>query len=149
VEHERDIERERYEAIRRLVERELGPFEDEDEDPADEGSMTGLVAELVAWALEHADSEVEHEVETRDWLTLEDLEHDSERNRAVHSFEAGYDDTVPNFARCGTLVFPPYRPRDTPLDCVVCAAWIERRDELLRLHEAGLVTEDEVVRLLS
>jgi hypothetical protein len=69
-------------------------------------------------------------VETRQTLTLADLGHDADRDRPTHLLPAGYDDTVPHQARCGTLVQPPFRPRHgTPGEnmCVVClaiSAWL-------------------------
>ena len=64
-------------------------------------------------------------VETRQTLTLAELNHDADRDRPTHLLMAGYDDTVPQRAHCGALVEPPFRPRHgTPGEdmCVVCLA---------------------------
>ena len=64
-------------------------------------------------------------VETRQTLTLAELSHDADRDRTTHLFMAGYDDTVPQRAHCGTLVKPPFRPRHGTRGeniCVVCLA---------------------------
>ena len=64
-------------------------------------------------------------IKTKRTLTLPELGHDADRDRPSHLFPAGYDDSVAQRARCGTLVQPPFRPRHgTPGEemCVVCLA---------------------------
>ena len=67
----------------------------------------------------------EKTVETKQTLTLAELGHDADRDRPTHLLMAGYDDTVPQRAHCGTLVKPPFRPRHGTRGedmCVVCLA---------------------------
>ncbi len=74
-------------------------------------------------------------VETKRTLMLGEMGHDADRDRPTHLFPAGYDASVAQRARCGTLVRPPFRPRyGTPEEemCVVClavSAWLHDADE--------------------
>jgi hypothetical protein len=57
-----------------------------------------------------------------DTLSLDDLGHDPQRDRPTHLFPVGFNRSVPQRARCGTLVHPPFRRHDAPWNlCVVCA----------------------------
>ena len=80
-------------------------------------------------------------------LTLAELGHDAGRDRPTHLFQAGYDDSVGQRARCGTLVQPPFRPRYGTPDsdmCVVClaiSAWLKGasgrdREEWFERHDS-------------
>lgn len=76
-------------------------------------------------SLEPLELETPNTVAPRQSLTLADLGHDADRDRPTHLLMAGYDDTVPQRAHCGTLVKPPFRPRHGGRDsdmCVVCLA---------------------------
>jgi hypothetical protein len=47
--------------------------------------------------------------------SLDDFGHDPDRDRSTHLFPAGYDRSVPQRARCGTLIHPPFRPHGQDL----------------------------------
>jgi hypothetical protein len=83
----------------------------------------------------------------RPFLTLDELGHDVERDRVTHSFPAGFDRTVHQLARCGTLVYPPFRPGDAPCTCVVCEDWRVRGAAWLKLLES--VSDDEAHAVLE
>jgi hypothetical protein len=74
----------------------------------------------------------------RDRLSLADLGHDPDRDRPTHLFgRPDYDRSVPQRARCGTLIQPPFRPKGQDLHplCVVCLD--------LALREYGLSCVDQ------
>jgi hypothetical protein len=68
-------------------------------------------------------------------LSLDDLGHDPDRDRTTHLFLAGYDRSVPQRARCGTLIHPPFRPHGQDLHplCVVCVDVVCRRNGARRI----------------